>query len=283
MARGPFGRLVEGLLSIGFILSVLVWFFFLATLTIDEFSRLNSEGSYGWLFLLVVGGALILTYGGKWYEQKQKAEKQRIWDESESHRDAQLWRDHQRKKRGEEILALAEIARQRGDTCEAQELHLQAMWVISGPPDESEVPIAADIDPANDRHLRFMDNVRGRYARVLENPGDFAGCMFRPEDQLPVPREYLYRTLHLMLAIAEERVVPEWWLRAREIGMEAAPSQWIGEEAAETIRTCAFLLDDFLPVPADRLPRDPAENARFGMDWKEKTKGTLPPIISGPR
>lgn len=122
-----------------------------------------------------------------------------------------------------------------------------------------QVPERFDLSRAD--HVLIVDTIRERYSEVLAaNDGPYAGCIFKPTAMLPFPKEDIRRALAALLAFNEGRAQSPFL----DVSLRS-------DAAADTIRSCLVLLDDFLEVDPAILPVEPHANAQAGFALRAAT------------
>ena len=118
------------------------------------------------------------------------------------------------------------------------------------------IPSRFDLD--NEVHVTMIDDIRETYSALLaDDSHPYAQSMYRPASLLPYPREAIRNALEALLDFIEAR---------RESCYLDTSIRT--PEAADTVRTCLALLDNFLEVPSAMLPTDRMENAKAGVRLK---------------
>jgi hypothetical protein len=97
------------------------------------------------------------------------------------------------------------------------------------------------------------------FSSELVNPVDYSGCMYKPQSQLPYPKEEIRR------ALIQVRLE---WSECDGNGLSGRPLQMLNamkEEALKSIDKSLFLLDNYLEIDAHDLPKEPVANLAVGM------------------
>jgi len=122
------------------------------------------------------------------------------------------------------------------------------------PASDGPVDFPLRFDLNDGAHVALIDAIRQRYGTLLRDEQQpYAACMYRPAALLPYPKAVIRRALNALLDFVEGRcdsLLIDGKMRTSEL--------------AATIRATLEQLDDFLDVPAGRLPTDPVQNARVG-------------------
>ena len=120
------------------------------------------------------------------------------------------------------------------------------------------IPSRFDLD--SEEHATMIDDIRDKYSALLaDDSHPYAQSMYRPASLLPYPREVIRNALEALLDFIEARRDSRYFDTSIRT-----------PEAADTVRTCLALLDDFLEVPAQMLPTDRMENAKAGIRLKQR-------------
>lgn len=116
-------------------------------------------------------------------------------------------------------------------------------------------PHTFDLNQAED--VALLDSVRESFGLLLaDEAAAYHGCMYRPEEELPFPRETIQAAIEATLDFAEGR----------------RDSFWLSEElrdpaVVELLRAGLTLLDCFIDIPASELPTDPRANGRIAVQF----------------
>jgi hypothetical protein len=106
----------------------------------------------------------------------------------------------------------------------------------------------------------LIDRIRSDYGELLEGQTHpYAGCLFMPASLLPYPKAVVKGALTALLDFAEGR-------RSSSL----LDQDMRTPQVAESIRSALVFLDNFLDIPAERLPTDPKENARAGFQYQRE-------------
>ena len=157
-------------------------------------------------------------------------------------------------------LALAGIAALRSISATLTARRLQS---LREPPQAVKPTVTLppqSIDLNSAVEVSLLDDIREKYSNLLADETEpYAACLYRPASTLPYPKEAVHRALTALLDYVEGR---------RESALLAAEIR--SPDVADMLRTGLRLLDDFLDVPAESLPVDPAANARLGMEIRAR-------------
>lgn len=121
------------------------------------------------------------------------------------------------------------------------------------PMSPAAIPSRFDLDDA--MHVTIIDEIRDNLSAFLaDDSHPYSRCMYRPASLLPYPKPVIRRALEALLDFIEGRRQSRF--------LDASIRS---PAVAETVRTTLQLLDDFLDVSAEKLPTEPLENARVGL------------------
>jgi hypothetical protein len=122
------------------------------------------------------------------------------------------------------------------------------------------IPSRFDLDDV--LHVTIIDEIRDKYSALLADESHpYSQCMYRPASLLPYPKEVIRRALEALLDFVEGRRDS----RFLDVSIRTP-------EVADTVRTTLHLLDDFVDVPAEKLPTEPHENTRVGLDLQRSRR-----------
>jgi len=153
------------------------------------------------------------------------------------------------------LTEVAEAARREGRHAAAQAAELKVMWLKTRPLLGHDDP-PTELSPNEQKHLRLAGDIWESYADLLaDRDQPFAGCRFKPESMLPLPKTYVVQALEMLVALGEGSV-GSIHMRARAIPPDVVSS----------MRDAREQLDGFVDVPAHELPQDPEENARYAVE-----------------
>jgi hypothetical protein len=127
---------------------------------------------------------------------------------------------------------------------------------MGSPADSAEAQHFDLEDPAD---VQLIDQIREAYSELLMNDdSEYASCVYKPVSLLPYPKQTIAAALTALLDVAEGR---------RRSPLLASTVR--DSNASETLRTVIDFLDDFVEIPAARLPTDPIANIRVGSSLKQ--------------
>lgn len=118
-------------------------------------------------------------------------------------------------------------------------------------------PVAFDLnDPAD---VALIDRIRAQYSALLTDESHpYSECMYRPAALLPYPKEVIRQALSALLDFVEGR---------RTSDLLSADLR--DPEIADVIRVALNSLEEFVDVPPARLPTNPRENMRVGIELQQ--------------
>jgi hypothetical protein len=153
----------------------------------------------------------------------------------------------------ERMVVLASAARQNGRHGEAQLAELKVAWLKTRPLLGHDEP-PAELSPNEQKHLRLAGDIWERVGEWLANQDQpFADCAYKPESLLPFPKQYVAHALEMLIDVGEGR--------RQSVHFRADA---ILPEVLHSMKHARAQLDAYVDVPADVLPREPSENARYG-------------------
>ncbi len=122
--------------------------------------------------------------------------------------------------------------------------------------------IPRDFDLNDYQHVLIIDDIREQYSLVLADETlPYADCMYRPASTLPYPKEEIQRALIALLDYMEGRT-----------DSDVLDPEMRTEEGAEIIRRVLVMLESYLDIPQEALPKNPQKNARVGAAFVQRTQ-----------
>ena len=195
-----------------------------------------------WIFVVVI---LAFVWSILWQKRKRDTGPERLPDP--------------RRLLAAELQSEALRAQQDGRFDAAQIIRLRATWLGLNPPMGHDDPPDV-LNPDNEIHVRLADVVRRRYAGTLANADHpHANCTFKPESLLPLPKDYVDKSLRFILDLGRGKI--------RSVVVEPGA---ISADDLEVVERSLQILQTFIDVPVNELPSDPEENERFGREYVQE-------------
>ncbi len=137
----------------------------------------------------------------------------------------------------------------------AQTERLKAIWLRTDPPPGTENP-PEEFDPRNQNHLMFADAIRQQYAQSISvRSGPFADCTVKPSALLPYPKTTIGAALELFVALGRG----DTW-------SPFIQQDSITPDDLAVVERSLQLLDTFVDVSREDVPRDPTANMEFAKE-----------------